>query len=130
MEEGLDHWRVGRWKERDRATRWEWEWEPRVCSFCGGVHPEDVLKLVREGWEVDPSTKRYKIYLGPPGTRTSQQALLKSLRAHRPGPEDMSDVFKRVPSVWIPNPPVKIYFQHFSQEQYDELREMVNGDGK
>lgn len=88
------------------------------------------MKLVREGWEIDPSTKQYKIYLGPPGTLNSQQALLNSLRRHRPGPENVSDIFKSVPSVWIPNPPVKIYFQHFSQEEYDELREMVNGQSE
>lgn len=83
--EGLDRWEHGylRWgrvrkffdwlkrniTERKRfygGTRWDWHWMPRVCSFCGCVHPDDAVRLIKEGWTVDGTTKRYKRYLEPP----------------------------------------------------------------
>jgi len=47
---------------------WEWPWQPRVCTFCGGVHPADAVRLRREGWRVVGSTKLGVRYLHPPGS--------------------------------------------------------------
>jgi hypothetical protein len=64
---------------------------PRTCSFCGGIHPEDAIRLVSENWRIEPTTKDYKRYLQPP----------------LPG--------------WHPTPPVKLYVQHFSDEQVERF---------
>lgn len=66
--EGLDSWVVDRWMPRsDGGTVvWGWSWMPRSCSFCGGIHPDDAIRLVREGWKVEATGKFYKRYLNPP----------------------------------------------------------------
>lgn len=36
------------------------------CSFCGSLHPDRFMELVREGWIVGPTDKSYKAYLQSP----------------------------------------------------------------
>lgn len=86
---------------------WEWGWQPRTCSYCGSVHPADALKLLREGWEIDPSDKRYKAYLQPPRYRATLLHMLTCTEL----PKDY----------WSPVPPVKLYTHHCTQQQIDEL---------
>lgn len=38
------------------------------CSFCGSLHPDRFMELVRGGWVVGPTDKSYKAYLGKPRT--------------------------------------------------------------
>ena len=104
---GPDYWERGRWA----ATREEadaevaefmaqhptgmmghvlWDYtpeQPRTCSYCGGIHPDDAVALVKAGWRVEPTTKGYKRYLAPPEGRPH------------------------------PVPPVKLYVQHFDAAQ-------------
>lgn len=115
---GPAEWCDGEWGTRDdQWDRWEWPWQPRQCSLCGGLHPDDGLKLIAEGWEIAPSTKNYKVYLNPPGTAHAVR-----LRYAR-----MRDASVVAPSVWSPKPPVKVYTQHWSREQVDELEKHIDG---
>ena len=61
--ENLDHWVPNSWTERDT---WDWIWQPRKCSFCGGTHPDDAIRLLSEGWRINPTDKSNKDYLEPP----------------------------------------------------------------
>lgn len=106
--ENQDHWQRGRWAatqaEADQEVAefmaqfptggighvlWSYGGEqPRTCSFCGGVHPEDAIALIAVGnWRVEGTTKGYKRYLQPPHGFPS------------------------------PVPPVKLYVQHFNEDQ-------------
>jgi len=114
-----DKWETDRW-DLDWA-KWNWSWRPRTCSFCGGAHPEDVFKLIEEGWELDKTDKCYKAYLMPPGTAQAVQATLRAIRASKGGALDDS----RIPSVWSPVPPVKIYTMHFNKDQVDQLNQLL-----
>lgn len=99
---------------------WLWSWgPPRTCNFCGSCHPDDVLKLLEEGWE-NEKAKEYKGYLNPPGYATQMQAFLASIRdrGREPG--------QGVPSVWSPIPPVKFYIQHFNKDQLAKLNELLS----
>lgn len=143
--EGIDTWRTDRWNADTEAQRaknaaeiaagegrvhlsethgmWLWPWGPaRTCSFCGGIHPEDAIRLAREGWEGQPTTKGYKWYLNPPGTEQKREAFLRSLTA----PEIVA------PSVWSPVPPVKLYVMHFDAAQAEafnaELKRRNEGE--
>lgn len=100
--------------------RWLWPWGPaRSCSFCGSVHPDDAFRLLEDGWEGEVATKRYKVYLAPPGTRTRTIAFLASIRDYSREPG------RGVPSVWSPTPPVKLYTQHLDDAQLDRLNRML-----
>ncbi len=83
--------------------------QPRNCSFCGGGHPDDLIALIRAGWEMEPTDKGYKRYVNPPGHREYMKELLAYIGAvgsEYPKP--------RYPS---PVPPVKLYVYHFGPEQ-------------
>lgn len=132
--EGLDIWLTNRWTTdhaaaeakrqefrdqhpngsiSDTAGEWLWKWgPPRTCSFCGGVHPDDAITLVIEGWEVEITGKGYKRYLNPPGTSQKRKALSQSLADGRR---------LIAPSVWSPTPPVKLYVWHFDDNQIKQF---------
>lgn len=104
---------------------WLWSWgPPRTCSFCGGLHPEDAIRLVAEGWEVDATGKAYKRYLEPPGSRTRHEALMASLR------DPSREAGQGVPSVWAPTPPVKLYVMHFDEDQIRRFNEALEAAGR
>lgn len=101
---------------------WLWDWgPPRTCSFCGGIHPEDAMRLLGEGWEHEKA-KSYKGYLEPPGSRTRSDAFLASIK------DKSREVGQGVPSVWSPTPPVKMYVAHFSDEQLARLNALLSGE--
>lgn len=108
---GSDLWTRARWAEspeegRLRRARKEgpqfvasddwfrWPWIPRACPHCGGVHPEDALQLVREGWAA-AFGRADKAVLHPPGYGGGQG--------------------------WTPVPPVKAYLAHFTVDGWKAL---------
>ena len=38
------------------------------CSYCGSLHPDRFMELIRDGWIVGPTDKNYKAYLARPYT--------------------------------------------------------------
>ena len=129
--EDLDEWRRDRWftdEAEDQRYRDEWQakhgtdmpsrmWRgpgplPRICSFCGGINPEDAIALIEAGWEVGATTKGYKRYLNPPGSGTRHQAMMHNMSEGRG---------YLAPSVWSPTPPVKLYVQHFTEAQIERF---------
>jgi hypothetical protein len=130
LDQNVDTWRTDRWTRWNelqsaigrlafrlgmRRTRfgisplagggdtWPWSdhWQPpRSCSFCGGAHPDDAITLARAGWKLEATGKMYKFYLNPPGCRASY-------------PD--------------PAPPVKLYAQHFTPEQFKVLIRKTGG---
>lgn len=63
-----DSWRHNRWGGDPASFKWPKELgePPRSCSFCGGVHVTDVIKMIVDGWVIEPSDKSYKWYIEPP----------------------------------------------------------------
>jgi hypothetical protein len=41
--------------------------QPRGCSFCGSLPPDDFMEAVKAGCEVGPTDKNYKAYITLPG---------------------------------------------------------------
>ena len=48
----------------DGEMTWEERGSERVCSYCGGLHPEDALRLLADGVSASPTDKNYKLYIG------------------------------------------------------------------
>lgn len=40
--------------------------KPRTCSYCHGVHPDDVIPLLVAGWNLETTDKPYKFLVKPP----------------------------------------------------------------
>ena len=130
---GRDAWVSSRWttdaekcrrraeeymKEHPRSSMsptwglWTWtEWVPRTCTYCGGIHPEDAIRLVRDhGFEVSPTGKKYKRYIEPPGRR---QAVVAAVQSGE-GPVVRGAV-----------PPIKLYVWHFDADSAARLNEAM-----
>lgn len=81
---GLDHW------EKFKVI------DNRVCSYCGSLHPDDMFRLVHEAAvappdgdyrvtvNIEPSDKRYKVYVHQPGVRNASEGAIKFYMQHLP----------------------------------------------
>lgn len=120
--EGLDVWCTDRWaatqeeadaRVADMLARspniasvgnmvWVYsETRPRTCSFCGSIHPDDAVTLLREGWRVRVTHRPDMRYLEPPTDRPPL------------------------------SPPVQLYVVHFSDEQvftFDQVMDEKDND--
>lgn len=72
------------------------------CSFCGSLHPDKFMELVRDSWVVGPTDKNYKAYLGRAAADNDHA-----------GAEACSQE-------------AKFYYQHLSAEQRAEFIELHN----
>lgn len=114
------------------------------CSYCGSLHPDRFMELVREGWIVGPTDKSYKVYLNAPVTDDDRerakarwaagatgQAVRKTLAAEGVGADAIES---RISKYWSEHeepyltghPSAKFYFQHLSVEQQHEFIELHN----
>lgn len=75
----------------DEAEPDTWDRGPdgnRTCSYCGSLHLDDFLELVRrcaegdEAVRIEPSDKRYKIYVNQKGVRNAGEGAIKFYTQH------------------------------------------------
>ena len=89
---------------------------PRICSYCGGIHPEDAMELITLGWELEPTGKHYKRYMHPHGAKEHVDKLCQAIR-------------DRVDPDWTfvdASPPVKLYTWHFTEAQAEQFNTLVH----
>lgn len=109
-------WETDRWGKRD-SDRWPEAFQkPRSCSYCGSVHPDDVIALIEQGWEFDPSTKSYKSYWNPPGHAAHTEDVLANL-------DNLDKIGE--PQHVSPVPPVKLYHNHLSPDQLANINSLL-----
>lgn len=76
---------MGPWERGDDLDRWEFGHgiiTPDLiltCSFCGSVHPDFLMEKIEEGWQVNTTSKGYKLYLGKPEGEQVGKAYLQHL---------------------------------------------------
>lgn len=69
-----------------------WDMGPdgnRTCSYCGSIHPDDLMKICRlvledERYSVDGTDKSYKVYVRIPGVVNASQGAIKFYKQHAP----------------------------------------------
>lgn len=112
-------WRKDRWVENAKTAAPASILGARTCTYCGGLHPEETLRLVREEkWEVEATDKNYKLYLHPPGYRIAHAAVMRHYQ---------SDGAEAYPTyVWL-SPPAKLYLNHFSDTEWALLCAVARG---
>ena len=47
----------------DAPANWHDEGMYKRCSYCGSIHPDVFMELCRQGVEITPTDKNYKVYL-------------------------------------------------------------------
>lgn len=113
------------------------------CSYCGSLHPDRFMELVREGWEVGPTDKNYKVYLRQPLTPeeeaqqkadwTQRDAVAQAVRelGKRDGKTaeqiaaDLDEQWAKIPHS-SSGPEAKFYFQHLTPAQRTEFIDLHN----
>lgn len=113
------------------------------CSYCGSLHSDRFMELVRAGWEVGPTDKSYKAYLRQPLTadeeaqqkadwiqRDTVATAVREL-GERDGktPQqiaaDLDEQWAKIPH-YSRGPQAKFYYQHLSSEERTEFIELHN----
>ncbi len=60
---------IGPWERGENLDTWDIREQmhnglrARHCSFCGSLHPDDFMHAARDGVEVGPTDKSYKVYV-------------------------------------------------------------------
>ena len=117
------------------------------CSYCGSLHPDRFMELVRQGWIVGPTDKSYKAYLGRPVTdedrarrkeawHSDPQGIVATVRAmgEKDGktPEqieaDIAELWQRQDQATGDScgQEAKFYYQHLSDDQKREFVDLLN----
>jgi len=139
-EEGLDSW--------DRRGGIIGQGEVGLCcSFCGSLHPDRFMDLVREGWIVTPTDKSYKAYLGKPLTAAEKSARKQQWMTAQYGPaqavrtlgardgKTSEQITADLEQEWAEHheplmarhgQEAKFYYQHLSESQRREFIDLVN----
>lgn len=142
----------GPWERGENLDRWEVRSHGligqaqagRSCSFCGSLHPDDFLRLVRDGWIVGATDKSYKTYLSRPysaeeiaARRARWEDTDPTVRAVREvGERDgktaeqiAADIDNVAEVALSPSPGetvAKFYFQHLNETQRGEFIDLYN----
>lgn len=138
--EGLDSWagRGGITSQQEIGL---------TCSFCGSLHPDRFMDLIRQHWVVVPTDKNYKAYLGRPLTAgekaqrkrqwmEAEHGIAKAIRdlGAREGktPEQITaDLEHEWPASEGPlmashGQEAKFYYQHLSEAQRRDFISLYN----
>lgn len=135
--EGQDSWTTGHGLAGQDAVG-------PSCSFCGSLHPDRFMALIREGWIVGPTDKSYKAYLSRPLSE-EEKAERKTRWMHsftaaeiqvaaeergetpEQAREALSGVYdSQVAPTEGGGTEAKFYFQHLSIEQQAEFIDLYN----
>lgn len=112
---GEDQWLIGDWLSR--TSYWPTtDRHPRCCSFCGGIHPDDAIRLVQAGWDVIGTNKSYKRFLEPPGLFEASKAAIKTYRK-------TGKLVKE--KIRNPDPKVVLFTYHFSIKQAESFNDSL-----
>lgn len=97
---------------------------PRVCTYDGGIHPEDAIRMLKAGWEVAGTNKSYKRYLEPPGYKARMQWLSIAGYPSKDKPPH-PEAGPEPPYTPAPFPATKLYVQHFTEDQIARFNEAL-----
>lgn len=122
----------GPWEHEPNLDTWRPDEPGPSCSFCGSLHPDRFMALVREGWIVGPTDKNYKAYLGKPvSDEDCQQQKAAWVERMSPlGTEDrdaLAALWEQEHAHPRASREAKFYFQHLSGEQRAEFIRLHNG---
>jgi len=87
----------------DGALPDTWDWGPdgnRTCSYCGSIHPDDLMKICQlvledERYAIEGTTKSYKIYIKQPNVVNASEGAIKFYmqHAHKNPTQEQQDLF-------------------------------------
>lgn len=148
---GRDRWLTTRWHwthhAHDRAAQrfgllcgvetWPTgEPQPRTCSYCGSIHPDDAVTLIMRGWDVELTANALKRHLVPPGCGRAARSVQIATRyaridylKHTLGLDERSAIARELREQraapkrreLTPIPPVELHIAHFDYDQRERF---------
>lgn len=75
---------IGPWEYKEAIDTWEMRGDDKCCSFCGSLHPDRVVELVKEFGLgiIQNSTKSYKWYINRASVPNASYGGIKYYRMH------------------------------------------------
>lgn len=117
------------------------------CTYCGSLNPDKFMYLVRAGWQIGPTDKYYKVYIGH-GLTEAQKTQRKAAwerewrpvaftaateTTEKPTPSEVRACLDRLwehhgrQIAWGTAPlEYKFYWYHLNQKQQSEFIELYN----
>ena len=93
------------------------------CSYCGSLTEDLFLQAVRDGCELGPTDKNYKVYVKRPNPRAGKSCVVGSRSwTDSTGQRCQENIHGTEPATTHD----KFYFQHLSQEGRDEFLRLLN----
>jgi hypothetical protein len=117
----------GPWERKEELDAWVKRGSDRVCSFCGSLHPEELLKICKQvnGLKIFLERKgsrgpTQKIYVNRPDIANASEGAIKFYTIHiRSLSEDQWENATRTIEKAL------ILSQAYEQERLEETREMI-----
>ena len=138
---------LGPWSRNTGEDKWRTDRDgTRTCSFCGSLHPEDFFKAIKEGCELGPTDKNYKVYVDLVEPHPDELRVVSVINWD-PDPERIKREGWKKPDKallerdgwsygdgvkWMqlsrrgPRKFGKFYFQHLTPEQQQEFVKLLN----
>ena len=138
---------MGPWERAENLDSWAVRGGDSIgpsCSFCGSLHPDRFMELVRQGWVVGPTDKSYKAYLSQPLSdeekaehksrwldRFIARGIQESAEARNESGEQVREELSRyydeqVAPLNESAKQTKFYYVHLSEEQQHEFIDLHN----
>lgn len=138
---------MGPWERAENLDSWDIRGSDAIgpaCSFCGSLHPDRFMELVRQGWVVGPTDKSYKAYLSKPLTDEEKaehksrwldgftaQGIQASAEARNESREQAREELGRYYDEQVApfsesTKQAKFYYVHLSEEQQHEFIDLHN----
>lgn len=75
---------LGPWEKKENVDYWRMIGSDKVCSFCGSLHPDRVIELIKKNGIqiVERSTKSYKWYIHQENVPNAMYGGIKYYRFH------------------------------------------------
>lgn len=116
-----------------------WDSREGDCSYCGSMHPDSFMELLRSGAQITPTDKNYKAYVSVPTENPGEPCRIGSecgpsvTRDGRWSRDDLTDeekaagrydrpIMGKVPEAREH----KFYYQHLSEDQCREFIQLYN----
>lgn len=105
--------------------------QPRGCSYCGSMPPDDFMAAVKSGAEVEPTDKSYKLYVkGIPNPNPGQLYILSTSNHPSPGLRGWKDLARAEKKLVKSEYGQQSYFKDNYKERYYSFRTMTTVEAK
>ncbi len=118
----------GPWEHEEGLDNWEKRGPDRCCSFCGGIHPQDFLALMRQAADpesdvrIEQATGKSKWYITRKEVPTGAEGGMKTYGVHLVNTEWTDEIQAVLPKATIlSKEKFEKYFEELKKRRFSKL---------